>query len=253
MPRTKSAIERIVDDVKSGKNIDLYASVVVAFVLIVLNIFGVVNQEYFVPVALAILAILTYTTLNLKHDISEVREYTFAGTTRQEFISDFPPEFQSQLDAAHDVWFSGTHLSSALTAYHELLLNKLKRHGKLRFLLVSPDGHSALLAAKRFPGTVPPDQERIRIRTSLTTLAELAKASPDQVEIRVIDFPIEYTTFFIDPESPSAVLYVERATYKISGGIHKPKFIFRRHDGKWFDHVANEVRLLWNDATVWKQ
>ncbi|WP_349958108.1 hypothetical protein [Rhizobium sp. ZPR3] len=248
----RARIDRILTDIRSGENIDLYLSVVVSIALIVANLFGLVTEKYFVPVTMATIAILTYTVLGLKQAVRDFGDKIEPPLAKPPFQSEFPADFYSKLEAATEVWFSGTHLASVLTAYHEMLKRKLDRGGKLRFLLIQPDGTAAIMATKRFPGTVPLDQEKLRIETSLSIIENLRKIYPGQIEARVIDFPIEYTTYFLNPNSKQARIYVERSTYKISGGMHKPKFVYEKDDGKWYQHISNEVKLLWSDAIPWK-
>ena len=92
----------------------------------------------------------------------------------------------------------------------------------------------------------------MRILSSLQTLAGLHEIVPDRVEIRVIDFLIDYTAYLLDPDTQHGVVYLERYTYKTSGGSRKPKFVYRRRDGRWFEHVRTEISRLWDSAVIWE-
>ncbi len=54
------------------------------------------------------------------------------------------------------------------------------------------------------------------------------------------------------PNGAQAVIYLERYTYKTSGGSRKPKFVFRKRDTGWFEHVTAEIANLWDSATEWQ-
>lgn len=246
-------LDRILHDIKSGENIDLYVTVVAAVALVTMNVFGIVPAASLYPTVLAFLGLLSISLLGSRHRLEELRDL-ISGLSGHSapFIDEFPPDFSNRLDDAREVWLIGTHHSAALTAYHQIFQNKLRDSGKLRFLLIDPDGAASKMAAMRFPGRVSPEQERMRILSSLQTLSALREIAPDKVEIRVIDFLVDYTAYVLDPESPSGMIYVERATYKTSGGARKPKFVYRKRDGRWFDHVRTEVGHLWESATDWK-
>lgn len=245
--------ERILHDIKGGENIDLYVTVVAAVAFVTMNVFGIVPGTSLFPMILAFLGLLALSLLGNRHRLEEVRHLISAMSGSSiAFVDEFPSDFSARLDDARELWLIGTHHSAALTAYHQIFQNKLRSAGKLRFLLVDPNGAASKMAAMRFPGRVDPDQERMRILSSLQTLSALREVAPDKVEIRIIDFLVDYTAYVLDPESPSGVIYVERATYKTSGGARKPKFVYKRRDGRWFEHVRTEVGHLWESGTDWK-
>jgi hypothetical protein len=168
------------------------------------------------------------------------------------FLEGFPSDFATHLEEANDVLLTGTHLGSAITAYYHLFDKKVRQGGRLRFLLIDPNGVAYKMAAMRFPGKVSAEQERIRIQTSLATLSELKQLSPDRVEIRVIDFSVEYTAYLLDPERHNGIVYIERYTFKTSGGARKPKFVYTKREGRWFQHLVTEITYLWDNATPWQ-
>jgi len=245
--------QRVVDDIRGGENIDLYVTVAAAIGLAAMNAVGVVQVALLWPLNLAILALLATTILGNRHRLEEIGT-AIASFPAQSipFVEEFPVDFALRLDEARELWLTGTHHSAALTAYYQVLEKKVRAGGTLKFLLVAPDGAASKMAAMRFPGRVNPDQERMRIQSSLETLASLREIAPERVEIRTIDFLVDYTAYLLDPEAPHGVIYLERYTYKTSGGSRKPKFVYHRRDGRWFEHVRAEVLHLWDSATPWE-
>lgn len=245
-------LEPIVDDLRGGENIDLYLTVVAAVCLAALNLLGLVSVSTLSSLTLAILALLASTLLGNRRRIEKIHEGVAAMSGRsQAFVEDWPSDFSSRLSDAHSVWLTGTHHSSTLTAYHELLVNKLQNGGTLKVLLVAPHGAAYKMAAMRFPGRVGADQELARIQSSLSILSELSAIAPGHVEIRVIDFLIDYTVYALDMNLPNAIIFLERSTFKTSGGARKPKFVYHKRDRRWFEHVEAEIKHLWDAASVW--
>jgi hypothetical protein len=249
-----NALERIVQDVKSGENIDLYIAVGAAVGLATMNLLGVVPVTYLSGLILALLGLLSVALLGSRHRLEELHDLVSknAGLSAP-FLDEFPPDFSIRLDEAQEVWLIGTHHSAALTAYHQVFQSKLQAGGSLRFLLIDPDGAASKMAAMRFHGHVSPEQERMRIRSSLQTLSALRQMAPDKVEVKVIDFLVDYTAYVLDPESARGVIYLERSTFKTSGGSKKPKFVYRKKDGRWFEHIRTEVGHLWDSGSDWPQ
>lgn len=249
--RHMRTLDQILRDLRSGENLDLYVTVLAALALTITNLLGWVPTTSLNSVTLTILALVAITILGNRHRLQAIIETAALGAPPPAFIEDFPTDFKDNLDAAHEVWIAGTHHSAALTAYYSLFQRKLERGGRLKVLLVKPDGAASLMATMRFPGKVTSDQEKSRILSSLSILQELKELAPERVQIRVIDFLVDYTAFFMDPESPRATIYLERYTFRVSGGSRKPKFVYQVRDGRWFEHIKLELEALWVCATDW--
>lgn len=67
-------------------------------------------------------------------------------------MSEYPSDFASNLDDVKELWMTGTHHSSAMTAYYHLFETKVKNGGSIKALLVDPDGIAYKMAAMRFRG-----------------------------------------------------------------------------------------------------
>ena len=241
----------VLQDLKSGQNIDLYVTVIAAIVLATLNILNVVPASSLIALNLTVLALISFTILGNRHKLDEI-EHKLSGVTGQTiFLDEYPSDFVSNLDDAKELWMTGTHHSSAMTTYYHLFETKIKKGGHIKALLVDPNGAAYKMASMRFPGKVSPEQERTRILSSLETLSELKKIAPERVEIRVIDFLVEYNSYTLDPGKPQSIIYLERYTFKTSGGSRRPKFVYRRRDGRWFEHLNTEINELWQSGKVW--
>ncbi|HEV2381253.1 MAG TPA: hypothetical protein VG206_15850 [Terriglobia bacterium] len=246
-----SGLRRVLEDVKNGENIDLYVTLLVAVILVTMNVLGFVATERLLPLNLAILALITLSLLVNRHRLNDVVGTISALKDRAVFLEEFPADFSVQLDEAREVWLTGTHHSAVLTSHYQLFETKVNRGDRLRFLLLDPKGTAYKMAAMRFPGLVGAEQERMRIESSLATLLALQALAPDRVEIRVIDFPLDYTAYLLDPTSGRGAIYLERYTFKVSGGSRKPKFVYKKRDGRWFEHLLAEVGHLWETAKPW--
>lgn len=246
------AFARLFQDFRKGENIDLYLTIVVAIALATLNLLGIVPVTSLTALVLALLGLLFVAQLGTRHKLEELHDLVvIASGQAQPFLEEFPPDFGARLAAARELWLTGTHHSAALTAYYQILEDKVRSGGTLRVLLVDPNGPASKMAAMRFAGTVDADHERVRIRASLETLGTLRAVAPGRVLIRVIDFPVDYTAYVLDPDSSNGMIYVERSTFKTSGGARKPKSVYRRRDARWFEHLRAEVGHLWDSGKDW--
>jgi hypothetical protein len=242
-------IDRVFRDIKQGENIDLYVAVVAAIGLAFMSVLGLVPTTSLTPLNLTILALMTFALLGNRHRLDAISERTSLLSSQLQFVEEFPPAFSEHLDEAKEIWLIGTHHSSTLTAHYDLFERKVKGGGSLRALLIEPNGAACNMTAMRFPERVSPDHERVRILSSLDRLCDLRTVAPSNVDIRVIDFLLDYSAVLLDPGSSSAVVYLERNTFRTSGGSRKPKFIYHRKDGRWFEHICTEIQELWKSGS----
>jgi hypothetical protein len=69
-------IQRFLQDIKQGENIDLYLTVLVAFAVAVLNLFGITSQNIVSSISLAVLALLISSILGVRHHLETLEKDT---------------------------------------------------------------------------------------------------------------------------------------------------------------------------------
>ncbi len=115
-------------------------------------------------------------------------------------------------------------------------------------LIVAPDGNACQMSAMRYPGRVTVEHERVRVLSTLDTLCELRKIAPNNLEIRTIDYLLEYGAFMM---KPGGAVYIERYTFKTLGGGRKPKITYYHRDVEWHELISSEVEALWENGKPW--
>ena len=78
-----SFFKRIYQDVLEGQNLEVYLTLLVALVLLILDVFGLVSPNIVAAGTLATLALLAYSTLNNRQQMHQVAEIS---TTTQTMI-----------------------------------------------------------------------------------------------------------------------------------------------------------------------
>jgi hypothetical protein len=243
-------LERIWADIQRGENIDLYATVCVAFGLVILALLNIAPPEWIPPLTLTVLGLLAISNLGSRHRTEELLE-KFAQSSDTLFMDEFPTSIKSDFAGAKEVWFVGVDLLGTVNRSYTELERKLRKGDTIKVLLVHPRSSASEIAASR--PNLPTDIERTnrRILDSLQLLCDLQKIAPDKLEIRTIQNPLTFGAKAMNPESTSGVLYVEHFPYKtVSGAL--PKFILRPKDGRWYDLFKKEMQTLWNDGVEWK-
>ena len=238
-------IQKIIDDIQKGQNIDLYVTVLMASVLAILNLFGLIPANGFKSFMMLAMAVLAYAILGHRHSLEQVYGEVANNKKIFDFLPEFPSTFQQKLKDSKEVMIIGTHVSSLLTSNYQIFVEKLKKGDSLKFLLMTPDGDASKMAIMRFPGVMDSNHENSRIKASINTLLELKKITPNNIEIKTLDFLFDYTAYLFDGN----IIFIERHTFKISGGPNKPKACYEKGDGKWFEHLFSEANQLWASSS----
>lgn len=244
------------DDIKKGENLDLYVTLVLAIALTVLNpiltLFGVsISSGAIVPLTMSVLAAMTIVLL-VNRKKMESLERQLSRQTESKIITTFPEAYSTDLGSARKILQIGIHLASNLNAHHNQYKSILRsKRASVRFLIVHPNADALKMAAMRFPGgSRKVEHEKTRTESSLDVITKLMQDHPGRVELRVIDYLLEYAGLLIETASGEEILYVERYTFRHYGGDLKPKFVYTR-DEPWFRFIKEEMEELWKAADPW--
>lgn len=246
-----SPIARIVHDIKNGVNLDLYVTMVLAFVLAGVNLASDVlewNLPFdLAPLNLSVLFVVAIVLMGNRRKLDAI-ESRIHNIGVDGIIETFPDSYVENIMYANDVLQVGMHLSSNLNEYHDAYRCLLKRKKKLRILIADPDGNAFDMAAMRFPGGIDPSQERTRARSSLQSLEALFNEFPKYLEVCVLDYLFEYAALLVNEHGSNSVIFVERYTFRTRGGAKKPKSVFTRDDKDWYSLYTHEITELWKEG-----
>lgn len=248
MGHKPSAISAAIEDIKNGINLDIYVTIFIALGLAIANVVISVLQiriSYdLTPLNLSVLFFIAIVLLENRRKLNSIQQ-SIKDYSRLDIIDSFPETYAETIRNAKTIIQTGIHHNSNLNEYYAHYRKMLENGGKIKILMVAPEGHAFDMAVMRFPGKIDPEQERVRAKSSLNILEKLIEEFSDAIEVRLIDYLLEYSALVINPESVDCLMYLERYTIKIQGGAKKPKSIYCKNDGKWFDLYMHEIKALW--------
>jgi hypothetical protein len=242
-------IGQFFNDLKKGENLDLYVTLTLAILLAILKpvlaLFGInIAPNAIASLTLSVLAAITIVLLVNRKRMDSL-EQRLLQQTRSEIVTAFPESYVTDLGRARKILQTGIHLASNLNDYHDQYELILQSGATIRFLIVAPDGNALKMTALRFAGgTSRAGQEQARIQSSLNVIAGLMEEYPGRIELRVIDYLLDESGLLIELPNGKEILYLERYTFRHSGGSMKPKFIYTP-DNPWFQFVKKEMEELW--------
>jgi hypothetical protein len=240
-------LQRIWNDLRSGENIDLYITVVVAISLAILNVVGVAPQTYLAPITLAVLGLLAITSLGNRYRIEELLQ----GQSRSIgsfYMEEYPSSYRDDFKVAEELWLIGVSLRR--TVNYRKIEQKLRKGHKINILLVHPEGAGIEMAVARNYARREVEPKSSEIRFNLQLLCDLGKISPEKLKVRTIQYPLAYGVTAVNPDTASGVLYLEHYCFRTASDS-LPRFVLRAGDGQWYDFFKKEIRALWDAGVGW--
>jgi hypothetical protein len=242
-------LRRIWDDIRSGENIDLYITVIVAIGLAILNIVGIAPQTYLAPITLAVLGLLAITSLGNRYRIEELLQKQ-AQSIDNFYVEEYPLSFKNDFEAAEELWLIGVSLRRTVQANYPKIEQKLRQGHIIKVLLVHPEGAGLEIAVSRNYARREVEPKSNEIRFNLQLLCDLRKISPNKLEVRTIQYPLAYGVTAVNPDTASGVLYLEHYCFRTASDS-LPRFVLRAKDGRWYDFFKSEIRAMWNAGIEW--
>jgi hypothetical protein len=237
-------------DIRQGENLDLYVTLLVAIVFILLSLLGVASLSLIFSSTLAVLVLIAINLLANRHKTEELFKQ-LAKTSEGMFREEFPSTLKHDIEQAQELWLVGVSLNTTIRSYYSLLEKKLRQGHSIRVLLVAPQGSGAAMAEMRVYGKPNIERNRTEIIGILDYLCDLKNVADNALEVRTLDYPLGIGGFAINPDRASGALYLENYPFKTPGGS-LPKFVLRAQDGRWYDFYKTELLLLWGNATIWE-
>lgn len=127
-------LQRIIEDIKRGENIDLYTTVLVAIILAILNIIGLASPVLLNSLSLTVLALITSAILGNRHRLEDIQDKLVQSS--ETGITDEYPEWRDEdIERATEIWWFGVHALAFLRRYRKVIEGKLRKGSKVRVLL----------------------------------------------------------------------------------------------------------------------
>jgi hypothetical protein len=238
----------IINDLRHGKYIETYLIIFLAVIILIFNIVDIGDERWMNEIILAFLAIMAFGRIKDHRRLENVSIIPIEDGT---FMARFPEDMKLEIKKSKELLLIGVSLHSFIEEHYREFEEKLKRGNSLKILLVNPSGEACKLASMRMP--VPSgDHQRTRIENALTLLIKLKEncTRDNQLEIRTIEYPLDFEAYVVDPDSRDGILYMRHFGFKNDRGL-EPKIVVRANKGHWFIYLEEETRHLWNSGIEW--
>ena len=199
-------LQRMWQDVRRGDNIDLYITLAVAIVLVVLNVIGVAPPPWIVSVSLSVLALVSFTILGNRHRLDMLLQHMPAQSER--LLTEFPQTLINDLNEAKTMFIFGADLNRTIKRNYARLIEKLQRGDVIKILLVNPDSPACEMAAAFHYEPMTLEDKRAAVNRSLRMCHEPKKQTAGNLEIRLANHCPTFGAFAVDLGASNGIIYL---------------------------------------------
>lgn len=253
-------LEKVLDDIREGRNLEVYLTLVVALVLLILDVFDIVSTEAIAAGTLATLALLAYSLLTNRE---QMRRLTDASTTTrtiiEQMVSGKPradrffwkerKSLESDLARARFVGITGITLSRTVRDYLHIFENRLQSGAHMQFVVIDPSSLAPRQVILRSKGGVGDSFYADLVRTTVARLCILAELEdpPGGLELGLLPYAPSFGLFVIDPDEPHGRIIVE--VYQHRSLAFNPTFeLDAQSDARWYAFFREQFDLLWESC-----
>jgi hypothetical protein len=160
---------------------------------------------------------------------------------------EFPSRFRDDIHAAQELWLAGVSMSSPMEQYFSIFKDKLQNHKfKMKILLVNPNPAVPIMQIAVMRSiSIDAERERLKTQSALSIAVKLKDIAPAQIEIRVIDNPLAYEAFMINPLKGKGEAYIRYYGFQTKLG-DEPHLVVTSNSDHWFGFYRDEMCNLWN-------
>lgn len=250
-------LRRAIEEIKQGENIDLYLTVIAAFVVVGISIFGIATSNIISSVTLAILGLIAIATLKNRHEfgeaiqgLAELRGNAHAGDF---FLSEKMISDQS-FATADTIFLLGMTLSRTTREYIYVLGQRLVAGANIRIVILDPTMDSLLeQLALRSTGKTSVQYWRSRIE-AVQTIIHIIAETPDAkgvLEVGYLPYIPSFGFTIVDPDEPDGMCFVE--LYHHESAKPNPAFQLRiGTDADWYKFFQEQADILWKSCRIEK-
>ena len=116
---------------------------------------------------------------------------------------------------------------------------------------MEPSGSAIGLSLMRANRPIKPSHASKVLEDTLSSLCEIQKIAPSNLEIRTLNYPMPFGASAVDPNSSDGIIFWENYTFNMPI-FDIPKLVVASENEKWFTFLRSQMLKLWEAGTPWQ-
>ncbi len=256
--KSQTPWDQMIEDIRQGKNIELYVTIFAAVFVAVLSMLNVVDTQIVLTAVLAVLSLVAFslltdrtTTKRIRTVLEEVKRHIDQPELKAIFFSwrDSRSDLRSRLKQSREVCIVIRSGINFWNEYSNELLEVAHRGGVVRVLMIDPDGDAFQNHMQRDFSTADmhdPSLFKANVCHLLGVMRMQAKKlEHGKLEVHVIDYVAPLALVSTTLQDGSEIIQVGMGT--VLDARVRPSFTITRADGEnWFTWFTQEFEVLWS-------
>jgi hypothetical protein len=253
----KKHLRQITTEIRAGKNIDLYITIVVCLMLTILDVVGVTDFSVLSAGILLALTLIAYGSLTNRHIQEQLRHSVetlsrrFGHPSSDEFFNlEYLPTdklLEQDIQQAGDIFICGLMQFRTLLAHFSSFETALRSNKRLRFLLVDPEDLCAIEMTTRRAHVAKNANEAKRFTyDTLDQLKRLKRSVPEGcLEVKLMAYCPPYTLMLFDPDYDGGHMYVYLHPFQTPSRTRPGFGLKAEKDKTWFKYFYEQFEKIW--------
>ena len=243
------SIKLVFSDIREGKNIDVYLTVLVCLVLVALGIVGIVNFRILAAGILATLSILAMSTLSVRRATREIKKVLDKEVVPKKFIkaSDIATN-RTRMSTARQLDWMAVAWRQTINISEYDIKTCLENGGHMRFLFIDPFPPSRVPEILALQGYSGGDEEQIikYVEATIRKIKKLKEEIPGaSVEVRLLKSIPPYMLISYNKMRADGYLRLFLFTYPKSRDIPQTQIM---QNEEWYDFFVEQYEEYWKGA-----
>lgn len=250
----KNIVHILPSDLRSGKNIDAYLTILLCAALLILDLLGIGNGNVISAGILSTLLLIAFGYLQTRNSSDRVEgkldEVSQGQSSASHFFRTWNNNYLKETIAnANEICTIAVANYNFFNLNTEEIRSFLSRGGKLRCIFVKPDGEAVRMAeTSGFGAEKSPNHLNTQILLAFESMMPLIQNAikPENVEVKTIDhFPIAVISI-VNPYDADARMFVTLYGFG-QPYTSRPSFtLTRTKDHRWFTFYLESFENMWS-------
>jgi hypothetical protein len=246
----KRFFKRLWEDIQHGENIDLLATIVLVFVITILNGLGIASLQLVSSTTMAVLGLIAIGLLITRYKLDEIHRRENSENAINFYVRKPLSEIFDQFSTEKEIWMLGLTLRGTTTENFHNFKSRAERGVKFRVLIVNANKVDMQHVVKQFSRGGNEEQFRADFAQTLNQYREIRQIAKnaDNVQVRLLNFIPAFSLYIFPRTLEGGIIFAEIYGYKsLLGSV--PKFRLTEHDNlDWYKHFLTQFEVMWKDA-----